>query len=548
MKTILQLSLIIIADFCLGQNLNFDWATQSFGGEGSQSQSISVTTDNEGNIYSTGWFTGSIDFDPGPGVFNLTSSDNSDTYIMKSDQNGNLIWVRQVAGNEGEYNWEYSYSIATDNQGNVYITGQFFGTVDFDPGPDNFNLYCDNYTGSMFIQKLDFDGNFVWAKLICGDVESESKGKSIHLDNSGNILLTGYFFRTADFDPGPGVFNLTNLTSGQQGTGTTIFILKLTNNGDFIWAKQIESLDMEFGNDMGNAITSDFEGNILITGSFSRTLDFDPGPGVFQINIDYSVSDDYESIFLLKLDLGGNFIWAKHFESSMDSQGAEGRSLTTDQFGFVYSTGYFSGTTDFDPGPGIFQLTAPISRDNAYVSKLDINGNLVWVQHIGNMWGPGVTGNQIIVDDLGNIYTIGIFQGSVDFDPGTGNFVLSEGGTFIQKLDNNGGFIWAGELGGGLPSGCRDNAGNLILSGRFGGSIDVNPFTDQFILTSSSGLKSWILKLSNTSNSIVEQNSNGEKLLVKITNLLGQETEFKPNTVLIYVYSDGTTERIFKTE
>ena len=92
--------------------------------------------DASGNVYTTGYFQGTVDFDPGAGTFNLTSAGLQDIFISKLDAAGNFVWAKQLGGTLNDV----GYSIALDTSGNVYTTGFFRDTVDFDPGAGTFNL------------------------------------------------------------------------------------------------------------------------------------------------------------------------------------------------------------------------------------------------------------------------------------------------------------------------------------------------------------------------------------------------------------------------
>jgi hypothetical protein len=116
------------------------------------------------------------------------------------------------------------------------------------------------------------------------------------------------------------------------------------------------------GNDFGNAIGRDAQGNVYTAGSFAGTADFDPGPGVFNLS-----SVVYSDIFILKLDTSGNYIWAKGFGGSGDDRGF---ALTTDAQGNVYATSYFAGTVDFDP-------------QGSVVNKSSNGGNDLYIQKLG---------------------------------------------------------------------------------------------------------------------------------------------------------------------
>ena len=159
------------------------------------------------------------------------------------------------------------------------------------------------------------------------------------------------------------------------------------------WAKSIGGI----GSDEGASIAVDTLGGVYITGSFENTADFDPGPGVFNM-----ISQNYEDIFISKLDSNGNFVWAKRFGSSVGYD--KGSSITTDAIGNIYITGGFDYTVDFDPGPGVLNMTAAGYGD-IFIIKLDSNGNLVWVNQSGDPISD--RGDYITVDNLGQSYIAG---------------------------------------------------------------------------------------------------------------------------------------------
>jgi hypothetical protein len=135
-----------------------------------------------------------------------------------------------------------------------------------------------------------------------------------------------------DFDPGPGLFELTS------AGGSDIFVCKLGQDGSFIWAERIGGLST----DISRTLAVDNAGNIIIAGGATGTADLDPGPGVF--------SSSFGQSFYCKLDADGNFITAGTYATSPGSNAV--RSVTTNAAGDIYIIGEFSGTTDFDPGPG----------------------------------------------------------------------------------------------------------------------------------------------------------------------------------------------------
>ncbi|MEB3295528.1 MAG: hypothetical protein VKJ24_20435, partial [Synechococcales bacterium] len=185
-----------------------------------------VTVDLAGNVYTTGYFQGTADFDPGSSVASLTSVGEHDIYVTKSDPSGNLFWVKRIGG-IGE---DVAQAIRVDSAGNIYLAGGFADKVDFDPGTGVANLNATGST-SMFVTKLDGNGNLVWAK----SMEGSELGyvTSLEVDTSGNVYLTGEFSQTVDFDPGISTSPLTS-----KGD-TDIFVSKLDSNGNFLWAKGV---------------------------------------------------------------------------------------------------------------------------------------------------------------------------------------------------------------------------------------------------------------------------------------------------------------------
>ena len=230
------------------QSPDWLWAKSIGGTLGNYSQAQSMALDDSGNVYTTGTFRGTIDFDPGPGVFNLTSIGGgyNDMFISKLDSSGNFVWVKQIAGSESSTE---GYSIALDASGNIYTTGSFNGTVDFNPGVETFNLTSTGgrYGWSeIFVSKLSSSGNFVWAKAMGGT--EDAYGTAIAIDGSGNIYTIGNFSDTCDFDPGVGAYNL--ISKGY----TDIFITKLDSSGNLFWAKTIGGTLYDFGRDRKSVV------------------------------------------------------------------------------------------------------------------------------------------------------------------------------------------------------------------------------------------------------------------------------------------------------
>lgn len=392
----------------LGPSGNFIWA-KKMGGSLTET-GMSINTDNIGNSYIIGYFQGTVDFDPGPGTFNLTSAGGNDIFVSKLDPSGNFLWAKRMGGGSVDY----GECLAIDIFGNVYTTGLFAGTSDFDPGPGTFNMTAGG--ADIFVSKLNTLGDFVWAKQMGGGPSGDG-GYSITVDSLGNVYTTGYFTGTGDFDPGPGFFNLVTASASHD-----IFVSKLDTFGNFVWAKQMGGPD----EDHGLSVALDDFGNIYTTGTFYDTVDFDPDTGVFNLS-----SLGNKDVFISKLGPAGNLIWAKNIGSPFHDYG---RALAVNNYNNIYITGNFGTTVDFDPGPAIFNLTANGSTD-VFILKLNSSGSFVWA---GNMGGATIDDcYSISLDSFENVYTTGLFQNTADFNPGPGVFNLNSAGAyeiFVSKL------------------------------------------------------------------------------------------------------------------
>src|SRR5690606_19481832 len=188
----------------LDANGIFLWVKQLGGIEHDYGKS--TTIDANGNVYTTGHFQGTADFDPGTMTSNLTPLGLSDVFILKLDANGNFLWVKQL----GDTTRDYGNSITIDTSGDIYSTGSF---------QDHF-----------FVQKLDANGDLIWLRQMVG--ESLGIGNYITTDGNDDVYTTGRVADTVEFDAGPGITNSVSPSWYQ------IFIQKLDANGNFIWATQ----------------------------------------------------------------------------------------------------------------------------------------------------------------------------------------------------------------------------------------------------------------------------------------------------------------------
>ncbi len=388
---------------------NFVWAKSVVGILANGANSIA--TDTEGNVIAAGYFQANADFNPGPESELLSSVGMNDAYVLKLNADGDFLWARGTGG----FGNEITYSVTVDAVGNIISIGTFEGEVDFDPGAGVYNLTSHGNL-DIFIQKLDADGNFLWARSIGGS--ELDMGNSIVADGDGNIYMSGFYGDLVDFDPGPGVVNL-------SGGDESPYVLKLDASGNFIWAVSTQG----DGGGRGYALDLDNDNNVVLTGHFSGNVDFDPSADVFSL----TSSAIYYDVFVLKIDSAGEFIWAKSFgsNSSFDA----GRSLVIAPSNDIWITGSFQGTVDFDPGVGVVSLASSGGRD-VFVQWLDADGGLINPAAVG---GSSEEYGYAIDLDLGSVYVGGFFAATADFDPSVGVFEIESNGSsdaFLLKLSS----------------------------------------------------------------------------------------------------------------
>ena len=447
-------TIVVAAFLCTTQAawaLDFGWARR-VGGSGSD-QATWIEAHPAGGFVSSGFFSGTVDFDPGPGVVNLAAP--ADNFVARYDTAGNLVWARGFAST-GSISLRH---LDLDPAGNVYVGGSFSATLDADPGVGVVNLSSNGLTDAVVI-KLDAAGDFLWARHWGGSSSDGVEGVAV--DGSGGLIAGGFFLNSVDFDPGPG-----NASASSNGSSDG-FVSRFDVNGDFtgVWTFG------GFGADRALRVAPDGAGGSVIAGTYEFTVDFDPGAGVQ--NFGAAGASD---VFLLRLDSNGAF-------DSLRSLGGSSIELLTDMrlddAGAVHLSGYFAGSADFDPGPGTLLLNSSGSAD-AFVCKIDVAGNLDWARAFG---GPGFDFPAALsVASDGRVLAGGTFEDSVDFDPGPGISNVTATGNqpdgFLSEFDVNGDFLNVDILAGSSADDVLaldfDAADRLFVSGRFSGTVDFDP-------------------------------------------------------------------------
>jgi len=457
----------IITAFCQAQTLPFQWGKQ-IGGDSSITHKLKdFKVDPQGNTYALGYFSGTVDFDPGPTKYNITSSGNYGTYILKLNASGNFVWAKAISNSDRVI----ANSLSIDAFGNVYAVGYFTAVTDFNPGNGIDSLIPTKNKNDGFILKLSSVGNFIWAKQLGGT--SYNSFESIVSDAQGYLYLTGYFQGQTDFNLGPTQYLITS-----NGAYDAL-ILKLNSDGNFIWVKTLGSKKAD-----GNKyIYIDKFGYLYTSGISYDTLNLDPTISNFTLTPKGSFAN-----YIAKYDTTGNFKWAISFGDTLLTYYP---NLTVDQNENLFLTGGFLGKVDFDPGTSISERTGN-GNNNFYLLKLNAIGEMVWVKTLGGFNSEySMRGDATLTDDTGNVYCIGNFNKYVDFNP-DGNAQIRTTSTinpdiFILKYDMYGRYLWSKQLiGSGSEDAINfgiDNKQNLYLGGEFSSKIDCNPDTGTYNLS-----------------------------------------------------------------
>ncbi len=311
---------------------------------------ISVIVDPFDNIIASGMYIGTPSIN---GSKLPVGGPNEDTYLIKFDSKGNVIWAKAITGSY----MSTAYEMDVDEEGNIYITGYFghhnlSGSVTFD------NTILESFGGrDIFVAKYYSDGRLAWARQAGSkNLNGRDFGLSISTDVKGNSIVTGFFEGTAQFDS----FSITS--EGHRD----LFIAKYTSNGKVLWVKQAGGSNQ---NDHGNSIVQDKYGNFYLAGKFSGAAKFDKTT----LN-----SNGKEDFFIAKYDSKGILLWIRQLGGDSDELDSDNaNSIAINDNNELVVVGFFSGTMRIGN-----QILTSSGREDIFILRLDAEGNLLEIKKI----------------------------------------------------------------------------------------------------------------------------------------------------------------------
>lgn len=443
------------------------WARQSQGAGFQEFRNL--TTDAAGHVYAIGSFEGAAVL----GTSTLNSAGIYDVFFAKYAPDGTLLWARSVGGT----GVESGYDIGTDATGNVYITGNFNGSADFDPGPGQ-QVLTSAGSFDIFLAKYTPDGALLWARNMGGTQFEEGRGLAVNA--AGQCAVAGIFTGETDLDPD------TAVAAFQSFGENDVFLALYDADGRLTGAGQMGGAGFE----RVLAMTMDADGDLYIAGHFQGSADFDPSDDNALLD-----SNGDSDLFFARYGAGGHLKWARSAGSFLYE---EVRDIAVDRWGHVFVTGRYGATFDMDPGPEVHLLEHTAIND-AFLAKYDADGQLLWAANISGE--NNEMGDAVAVDSAGRVYASGHFINSIDADPGPDAFTLSGVGdfdVFVAQYDADGALLQAFSAGGAQmeESSCIaiDAQQNILLAGFFKGSADFDPEAATLTLNSAGKEDGFLVK------------------------------------------------------
>lgn len=366
---ILFFLLFSFANSVLSQNFWGKTTTSS-----NTNEAIDVETDASGNSYVAGYYTGGTNFD---NSLSIASQGANDIYVAKYDPSGSIIWLKHFGGTFSDR----PSDLALDNQGNIFITGEYFGQIVF--GITTLNSVSNSK--DIFLVKLDNAGNVVWAKSEGGTDSENAFG--ITLDGLNNVILTGQFKGTSQI-ASQTVNSMIDPTT--SAPNFDIFIAKYNASGLPQWLRTGQAKN----EDRGLAVACDAANNIFLTGQFSDTM----------IIASTTINNAALSVgFVAKFSPTGTLSWLNQMKAGY----VVPYDIEVNSASEPVIIGDFSGTMLYLNSTGNTVITSPYSK-KIFTLKISNAGAHIWNKVLGS--DNELSARSLSIDAAKNIYVTGFFR------------------------------------------------------------------------------------------------------------------------------------------
>jgi hypothetical protein len=465
MKKLAILFILGLLFYGTGKAQTFAWAEMA-GGESSD-QAYAMGSDNQTNVYVSGWFSGTAHF----GDITLISEGEKDVFIAKYDKNGEVLWAKRAwgAGND------VAAGLTIDWDGFPIITGWFSQQLHFG------DLVLESQGSyDMFVARYNADGDIIWAKSAGGEGDDYGNRLTINVEN--DVLVAGSFRYTANFG---------NDNSISSEGNRDLFIANYSSAGNNQWVKRAGGA----GEDRAYGIVSSATGDIYFTGVFNGNAFF----GELEVE-----STSFLSSYIAKMNAGGEFIWVKKAGGGANDY-ARGFGISIDGESNVYACGTYSGR--LVSGDQTIESTGGQYDFDAYLIKLNQEGGDLWLKTGG---GYGMDqAREMFADSSGNSYLSGFYSNRAEF----GDKVLESQGesdVFVVKYNWAGEVEWAKSAGGdyldyayGICSG-KTEENTVFICGNF----QEEAFFDDNAVVGWGGQDMFVARLNYANSSVNEIKNN----------------------------------------
>ncbi len=353
-------------------------------------------------------------------------------------QGTSWVWTKSISSQ----NTDEAQAIATDNNGNIYVTGEFFNNS-LVVGSDSLS---NNGSYDIYLVKYNSSGAVQWARR-AGSNNAEIS-TSVFVDKNNDVLITGNFYSNSV------TFGSVTISNSNTNGTSDIFLAKYDSNGNVLWVKKSGGS----GDDLSKGVAADANGNVFITGQFkSHVFDF----GTSSVS---NIASDSSDVFIAKYDSNGNEVWVLN---AGGNNNAYATSICADGNSNIFVCGYFKSQNIAFGNSIVTNLSADSS--DIFVTKIDNNSNVLWAK--GGGGNRNDIANSLVTDKNNDIYVTGsFFSPAISF----GNLSMSNAGIgnmFLVKYDGDGNEKWSvNSEGVHVQQGnsvCTDRNGYVYVGGEF---------------------------------------------------------------------------------